>query len=190
VARSRVELFEQIRKDRRVEGASIRELAGRHQVHRRTVWQALASAVPPPRQPYPQRPRPAVDAHGELINSWLLADKQVPRKRRHTARRIWRRLVAEQGASLSEVMVLRYVARSRAELGLDHIDVVLHLSRGRLPLSAVERRRRSRRTSTRRAQRPPPRGARRLLQRAHPKGSSDQFDTLLQQRPEDFAPAS
>jgi hypothetical protein len=54
VARSRVELFEQIRRDRRVEGLSIRELAERHRVHRRTVRQALASALrrfgsrPPP----------------------------------------------------------------------------------------------------------------------------------------------
>jgi hypothetical protein len=56
-----VELFEQIRKDRRVEGASIRELADRHHVHRRTVRQALGSAVPPPRRPYPQRLRPAID---------------------------------------------------------------------------------------------------------------------------------
>ena len=61
MARSRVELFEQIRKDRRVEGASIRELAGRHHVHRRTVRQALDSAVPPPRKGYPQRSRPAID---------------------------------------------------------------------------------------------------------------------------------
>jgi hypothetical protein len=43
VARSRVELFEQIRKDRRAEGSSIRELADRHHVHRRTVRQALDS---------------------------------------------------------------------------------------------------------------------------------------------------
>jgi hypothetical protein len=35
MARSRVELFEQIRKDSRVEGTSIRELADRHHVHRR-----------------------------------------------------------------------------------------------------------------------------------------------------------
>jgi hypothetical protein len=58
-----VELFEQIRKDRRVEGTSIRELADRHRVHRRTVRQALALAMPPPRKPYPQRPRPAIDAY-------------------------------------------------------------------------------------------------------------------------------
>jgi hypothetical protein len=60
VARSRVELFEQIRRDRRVEGLSIRELAERHRVHRRTVRQALASALPPPRKTYPF-PGPAGD---------------------------------------------------------------------------------------------------------------------------------
>jgi transposase len=123
VARSRVELFEQIRKDRRVEGASIRELAGRHRVHRRTVRQALDSAVPPPRKPYPQRPKPAIDAYAGVIEGWLLADRDVPRKQRHTARRIWQRLVAEHGATLSEVTVSRYVARRKTELGLDQVEV-------------------------------------------------------------------
>jgi lambda repressor-like predicted transcriptional regulator len=44
---SRVELFAAIRRDERVEGLSIRQLADRHKVHRRTVRQALESAVPP-----------------------------------------------------------------------------------------------------------------------------------------------
>src|SRR5215470_15683967 len=48
--RSRVELFEAIRRDHRREELSIRQLASRHRVHRRTVRQALASAVPPPRK--------------------------------------------------------------------------------------------------------------------------------------------
>jgi DNA-directed RNA polymerase specialized sigma24 family protein len=50
--RSRVELFEKIRRDRRLDELSIRELADRHGVHRRTVRQALAAAVPPPRRVY------------------------------------------------------------------------------------------------------------------------------------------
>jgi transposase len=120
-----VELFEQIRKDRRVEGASIRELADRHRVHRRTVRQALESAVPPPRKPYPQRPRPAIDAYAGVIDGWLIADQHAPRKQRHTARRIWQRLVAEHGASCSEVSVSRYVARRRGELGLDRVQVAV-----------------------------------------------------------------
>ena len=123
MARSRVELFEQIRKDRRVEGSSIRELAGVHHVHRRTVRQALDSAVPPPRKAYPQRPRPAIDAYAQVIDGWLEADRDVPRKQRHTARRVWQRLVAEHGAAVSEVTVSRYVARRKAELGVDRVEV-------------------------------------------------------------------
>jgi transcriptional regulator with XRE-family HTH domain len=125
VARSRVELFERIRRDRRVEGLSIRDLADRHRVHRRTVRQALASAVPPPRKAYPRRPRPALDPYAELIGSWLLADRDVPRKQRHTARRIWQRLVTERGAALAEVTVSRHVARRRIELGLHQVEVAV-----------------------------------------------------------------
>lgn len=50
----RVELFEQIRRDRRDADLSIRELAQRHHVHRHTVRQALANAIPPPRKTYPR----------------------------------------------------------------------------------------------------------------------------------------
>jgi transposase len=125
MARSRVELFEQIRRDQRAEGSSIRELADRHHVHRRTVRQALASAVPPPRRSYQRRPRPAIGPYAQVIDGWLLADRAAPRKQRHTARRVWQRLVAEHGASVAEVTVSRYVARRRAEFGLDHIEVTV-----------------------------------------------------------------
>ncbi len=121
--RSRVELFEQIRRDRRLEQLSIRELADRHGVHRRTVRQALESAVPPPRTAYPSRRRPAIDPFVTVIDGWLIADKDAPRKQRHTARRVWQRLVAEHHARLAEVTVSRYVARRRVELGLDQREV-------------------------------------------------------------------
>ncbi len=125
MARSRVELFEQIRRDQRAGGSSIRELAERHEVHRRTVRQALASAVPPPRKAYRPRPRPAIGPYEAVIGEWLLADRDVPRKQRHTARRIWQRLVAEHGAGVAEVTVSRYVARRRIELGLDRVEVAV-----------------------------------------------------------------
>jgi transposase len=125
MARSRVELFEQIRRDRRVEKLSIRELADKHRVHRRTVRQALANAVPPPRKAYPRRPRPAIEAYVEIIDDWLVKDQGVPRKQRHTARRVWQRLVAEHGATLAEVTVSRYVARRKVELGLDRVEVMV-----------------------------------------------------------------
>jgi hypothetical protein len=125
MARSRVELSGQIRRDWRAGGSSIRELADRHHVHWRTVRQALASAVPPPRKEYPPRSRPAIGQYAAIIDEWLLADRDVPPKQRHTARRIWQRLVAEHGASVAEVTVSRYVARRRAELGLDKAQVMV-----------------------------------------------------------------
>jgi transposase len=123
--RSRVELFEQIRRDQRLGQLSIRELAERHGVHRRTVRQALESAVPPPRKEYARRPRPALDAWVAVIDGWLLADRQAPRKQRHTARRVWQRLVAEHGATVAEVTVSRYVTARRRELGLDEVEVAI-----------------------------------------------------------------
>jgi len=123
--RSRVEIFEQIRRDQRRESLSIRELAERHGVHRRTVRQALVSAVPPPRKSYPGRARPAIDPWAQVIDAWLVDDQQAPRKQRHTARRVWQRLVAEHGAVLAEVTVSRYVARRRVELGLAGVEVAV-----------------------------------------------------------------
>jgi transposase len=114
---SRVELFEQIRRDHDREGLSTRALAERYRVHRRTVRQALESAVPPPRKRPEGRPAPALGAYRPLIDEWLLADRRAPRKQRHTARRIWRRLVDEHGAQVAERTVREYVAARRRELG-------------------------------------------------------------------------
>src|SRR5712692_6330539 len=114
---SRVEQFEQIRRDREREGLSIRELALRHGVHRRAVRQALASPLPPPRKTPKRRPAPKLGPYRPLIDGWLIADREAPPKQRHTARRIWQRLVDEQGAAVAETTVRDYVRRRRRELG-------------------------------------------------------------------------
>jgi transposase len=114
---SRVELFERIRRDREREGLSIRELARRHGVHRRAVRQALASAWPPPRKCPEGRPAPKLGPYRPLIDEWLIADRQAPRKQRHTAKRIWQRLLSEHGAEVAETTVRDYVRRRRRELG-------------------------------------------------------------------------
>src|SRR5438093_6638997 len=114
---SRVEQFEQIRRDRVREGLSIRELARRHGVHRRVVRQALASPLPPPRKQPERRPAPKLGPYRPLIDEWLRADREAPRKQRHTAKRVWQRLVDEHGAEVSERQVRRYVRARRRELG-------------------------------------------------------------------------
>jgi transposase len=115
---SRVELFEQIRRDREFQGLSIRALALRHGVHRRTVRQALESPLPPPRKRPQERPAPKLGPYRALIEQWLEADRQAPAKQRHSARRIYQRLRAEHGAEVSERTVREYVAARRRELRL------------------------------------------------------------------------
>jgi transposase len=61
-----VEQFEQIRRDRERAGLSIRELARRHGVHRRTVRQALVSPLPPPRKSPERRPAPKLGPYRPL----------------------------------------------------------------------------------------------------------------------------
>jgi transposase len=116
--RSRVELFEAIRRDREHGEMSKRELARKHRVHRRTVNQALAAAIPPPRKRPEGRPAPKLGSHLELIDSWLEADRAAPPKQRHTAKRIHQRLTSEHGVAVSARQVRRVVAARKRKLGL------------------------------------------------------------------------
>jgi transposase len=112
-----MELFEQIRRDRDREGLSIRALAERHGVHRRAVRQALLSPLPPGKRTAVGRPAPKLGGYRGLIDGWLEADLDAPRKQRHTAKRIWARLVDEHGAVVAETTVRDYVRARRRAMG-------------------------------------------------------------------------
>ncbi len=116
--RSRVEQFERIRGDSRDKELSIRELAAVHRVHRRTVRAALADAVPPERK-VPVRMRPVAGPWVDTIRGWLEADLSEPRKQRHTARRVWQRLLDEKAARVSESTIRALVHDLRIEIGAD-----------------------------------------------------------------------
>jgi len=114
---SRVEQFELIRRDRVREGLSLRALAERHGVHRRTVQAALESPLPPARRTPVGRPAPKLGPYRALIDAWLDADRDAQRKQRHTARRIWQRLVDEHGAEVAQSTVRDYVRQRKRALG-------------------------------------------------------------------------
>jgi len=77
-----VELFEAIRRDDRVEQLSVRALADKYGVHRRTVRQALANAVPPEWKT-PARVAPKLELSPESPSPYgdgdTRHDRQLPR---------------------------------------------------------------------------------------------------------------
>lgn len=119
-----MEQFERIRRDARDEGLSIRALAEKHRVHRRTVRAALADAVPPVRKA-PVRTAPVLGPHEATVRRWLVADLDAPRKQRHTARRVWQRLIDEEGVTVAESSVRNLVARLRVEIAGEHQQVMV-----------------------------------------------------------------
>jgi hypothetical protein len=106
-----VEQFEQIRRDRVLEGLSIRALAKRHGVHRRAVRQALQSPVPPAKRPPVSRPAPKLGPFRALIDEWREADLQAPRKQSFCQR--GERGAHEKGGVESEVGRFADVTSSR-----------------------------------------------------------------------------
>ena len=70
---------------------------------------------------------PILEKYISSIDEWMEADRKLPRKQRHTAMRIYHRLVEEQGYQGSYSSVKRYVGKKRYVLKL--------ASEGCLPLA-------------------------------------------------------
>ncbi|MGW3730611.1 IS21 family transposase [Streptomyces sp. NPDC000851] len=117
--KSKVDLFAAIRRDSRTEGLSIRALARKYDVHRRTVREALSSAWPAPRRKPPPRSS-RLDPFKPAVDQMLKADLDAPRKQRHTVKRIYDRLVDEFGMEgISYALVRDYVARRRPQIRVE-----------------------------------------------------------------------
>jgi transposase len=106
-----VEQIEAIRRAYFVEDKSVRAIARELGHGRRVIREALAGDTPQPRRYGLSRPktRPVLDPVTPIIDAWLTADRTAPRKQRHTAKRIYDRLVAEHGFTGSERIVRQYV---------------------------------------------------------------------------------
>jgi transposase len=105
--------IEFIRKKHFVDGWSVRRISRQLRLARQTVRKALQSAEPPRYQREHGPPRPVIGPFEPVIRRLLEGDLKAPPKQRHTARRIYDRLVAEHGFTGHETTVRRAVARLR-----------------------------------------------------------------------------
>jgi transposase len=116
--RTKVELFEQLRREYEFGVGTVQGVARKFGVHRRQVRQALENAVPPPRKSF-VRACPTLDPVKPFVEAVLLADKAAPRKQRHTAHRIWSRLCEEMPQHrVAESTLRAYVRERKWVLGL------------------------------------------------------------------------
>lgn len=103
---------EAVRKAYYRDNKSIHSIVRELGIARNTVRKILLEERPQPAkynlsQP---KPKPVLDAVLPVIEAWLVADLQAPKKQRHTARRIFKRLQEEYGFTGSERRVREIVA--------------------------------------------------------------------------------
>lgn len=115
---NRVDLYAAIRRDAR-SGMSNRAMQRKHGVGYRTVAAALESVWPKERKP-PPKGGSRLNDYKAVIDDWLRVDLAAPRKQRHTAKRIFDRLLDEHHATdVSYSMVREYVATTRREIRVE-----------------------------------------------------------------------
>lgn len=96
-------------------GASIAEISRIANVSEPTVRKYVRMEDLSPKIPAKRRAPSMLDDYVALIDRWLEEDRRNWRKQRHTARRVFERLVAEHGFEGSYSTVQRYVKRYKEE---------------------------------------------------------------------------
>ena len=113
-----MDLFEQLRREHEFGVGTIAGVAAKFGVHRRVVRQAISSALPP-KHHYPPRIRPKLGVVADFIDKVLDEDRRAPRKQRHTARRLYRRILSEfPDATVAESTVRNHVRERKHQMGL------------------------------------------------------------------------
>ena len=109
--------YELVRTAHRTYGKNISELSRMTGHSRNTIKKAIRGE-PWNYKERVHQPFPVLDQYLEIIDKWLKGDKDQPTKQRHSARRVYNRLVEEQGYQGSESTVRRYVMMARVKYGI------------------------------------------------------------------------
>ena len=108
-----VDIYRRVRRAHYIEGKSIRESARLFNLHRKTVRKMLEYSVPPGYQRKAPAHRPKLAPYIDVIDQILESDKSIPKKQRHTAKRIFERLRDEYGFPGQYTIVKDYVREKR-----------------------------------------------------------------------------
>ena len=110
--------YELIRTAHRKYGKNISDLSRMTGHSRNTIKKAIRGE-PWSYKERNHQPFPALGPYITTIEKWLENDKGQPKKQRHTARRIYNRLVSELDFTGGESTVRRYVRLAKIKLGID-----------------------------------------------------------------------
>ena len=115
---------EAVRKACLRDGKSQRAVSRELGMARNTVSKLLKEPEPPRYHLSQPKVRPVLNDYMAVINAWLEADEAMPQKQRHTAKRIYDRLVAEYGFPGGERTVRKYVAQVRKKVQESFVPLV------------------------------------------------------------------
>ncbi len=105
-----------IKKKHLQEGWSIRHIARHLCINRATVRKAIAMTEVPRYRLTAEKSAPVIGPIKAVIEQWLREDQERPEKQRHTARRVYARLVEEHQFSGSESSVRKCVQKLRGQV--------------------------------------------------------------------------
>ena len=95
------------------DGLTIRDIAEQLHHSPKTILKALQNPEPISTSPSLPRTAPVFGPFRAFVDEIVAADETAPRKQRHTAAQIYRRLVAEKGYTGQYDQVRRYLQKRR-----------------------------------------------------------------------------
>ena len=113
----RMDQYELVRTAQRVYGQSISELSRMTGHSRNTIKKAIRGE-PWGYKEREHQPFPVLEPYLETIDTWIEGDRDQPKKQRHTARRVYHRLIEEHDYSGCESTVRRYVRLAKIKFGI------------------------------------------------------------------------
>jgi transposase len=113
----RMDQYEYIRTAHRAYQKSIKQIC-RETGHSRETVRKVLRKEPCGYSPRTEQPYPVLGPYLPVIDQWLTEDRTRPKKQRHTAKRIYDRLVRELGFQGHDSTVRRYVRKAKVRLGV------------------------------------------------------------------------